>query len=844
MDTVANSIEITTNQDEIPHFPKEGVCIGSLSSPKAVFPALIDLYDTKGTCFLYGCDENKSEVNNCLERVAWRMALSMPVDLCEFLVYNGGKPGENFISINRFPKSFFKTSQNVLFDAYSEDFTKNLRVIYRELAERSNAIKASGKDNVSEMNKCDLEDAGLKYTFLFISDFPHNATEEQKKLISKIVSADCYKFGVFVFVSWDMNAKLDDRIDYQSFLNEMTLLFPKNDRFYFMNGKSDALLNKFVLKLNGEEVVNKELDEWSNLINGRIKESATVSLDIRNDALTPDTLWTKKSNDGLDIPIGRISSKETMNLKLNNNGAHGLVVGTSGSGKSSLLHNIIINGAWLYSPEELQFVLVDLKNVEFNMYSSLPHVRVLSGNAGRKYGVSVLDFLIEEYEGRIKKMEEVGATEIEDYRNKGYSLPRILVIIDEFQILFKQKGPAGDMRETEITNRMDKNVMTILTLGRSQGLHLLMVPNNADSIPEIDSYLNYLPVRIVMHMKDKGKWLAMDNSARVDQLTIGKGVYNDNFGEMKDDEGNVHNYYFRSAYYANPQVKNPTHQDIIKTEMIEPIREKSKEVLGNEEPFEKYICKGGGKSTLKDVETKVNLESCVVFVGSPITVRPGQEDVSFALKPKRRSNMMVVGSNSGYLKSLVRLTISQIIKQSTDQSRCFACYSVNDDFDADTFGKERIELFSDQEGLKSALETLMHHLHDRRNKKEKTSDRIVFALVGLGFFKDVIKNDTEVRNNLEEIIINGPENGIHTLLHSASNSDFQKVFETFMGAFDATPSTPPEELKKEFSIQIELKGEDRLFTSRPYYLDIQEDYFANIQTKEGGEITEFSIYKN
>ena len=98
MDTVANSIVITTNQDEIPHFPKEGVCIGSLCSPKAVFPALIDLHDTKGTCFLYGSSENKREVNNCLERIAWRIALSLPIDLGEFLVYNGGKPGENFVS--------------------------------------------------------------------------------------------------------------------------------------------------------------------------------------------------------------------------------------------------------------------------------------------------------------------------------------------------------------------------------------------------------------------------------------------------------------------------------------------------------------------------------------------------------------------------------------------------------------------------------------------------------------------------------------------------------------------------------------------------------------------------
>lgn len=855
--TSANSKDFELVEQDFDVFPKEGIYIGEFESvTDDKLPALIDLCGTKGNCFLYNSKENRRLINNCLERIAWRIALSLPVGLCEFLIYDGGFPGENFGSLNRLPNSFFRSSQNVLFDADSEEFTKNLSNIYRELATKQYAIKDSGKNTISEMNDSEVSDAKIKYTFVFISDFPH-VTAEQRKLVSKIVAASCQQSGVFVLLSWDMDAKWTDDmdvkrsndIDYQCFLDNMTLLFPKGNRYCFINSADDDLMNKYVLKLDERSVSKAEWDAWLNVVNHRVEEASSKTEDLRKTVITPAMLWTKKSKEGLDIPIGLISSKELMNLMLCTPGkseqAHGLVVGTSGSGKSSLLHNIIINGAWLYSPEELQFVLVDLKNVEFNIYSKLPHVKVLSGNAGRKYGASILAYISEVMEQREKDLAEVNAVDIEDYKNKGYSLPRILVIIDEFQVLFQEQGNTGDTRESNITSQIDKNVMNILTKARSNGIHLIVAPNNADSISKIDNYLNYLPVRIVMHMNDKGKWLAMDNSARVDQLSAGKGVYNDNFGVLKDGDGNVHNYIFRGAYYANPKVKEPTHRDIIQTEMIEPIRKKSKEVFGKEEPFEKYICIGGGKSILKDVATKVDLERCVVFVGSPITVRPGQEDVSFTLKPKRGSNMLIVGANSNYFKSLVRLTISQIIKQSTDQIRCFACYSLNDDFDADTLGKEKIEFFSDQEGLRSALETLMHHLHNRQNKKEKTSDRIILALVGLWFFKDVIKNDTEVRNNLEEIIIKGPENGIHTLLHSARNSDFQNVFEKDMMAFGTTPSISPEELKREFSIQMELKGEDRLFTSHPFYLDsLQEDYFANIRTKEGGEITEFSIYKN
>ena len=108
----------------------------------------------------------------------------------------------------------------------------------------------------------------------------------------------------------------------------------------------------------------------------------------------------------------------------------------------------------------------------------------------------------------------------------------------------------------------------------------------------------------------------------------------------------------------------------------------------------------------------------------------------------------------------------------------------------------------------------------------------------------MIKNNTEVRNNLEEILINGPEQGIHTMLHAVRNSDFHEVFEKDMIAFNSTPTISPDELKREFSIQMELKGEDRLFQNLFYSDALQEDYFANIQTREGGEIIEFSIYKN
>ncbi len=75
---------------------------------------------------------------------------------------------------------------------------------------------------------------------------------------------------------------------------------------------------------------------------------------------------------------------------------HVLIAGKTGSGKSSLLHTIITAGAARYSPDQLQYFLLDFKKgVEFKVYadSGLPHARVIGIESEREFGRSVLQRL-------------------------------------------------------------------------------------------------------------------------------------------------------------------------------------------------------------------------------------------------------------------------------------------------------------------------------------------------------------------------------------------------------------------------------------------------------------------
>ena len=118
----------------------------------------------------------------------------------------------------------------------------------------------------------------------------------------------------------------------------------------------------------------------------------------------------------------------------------GILVGTTGSGKSTLLHSIILSAIAHYGPDELSLYLLDFKEgVEFSLYANnqVPQVKFVSIESQQELGLSILGKLCEEITERSKAFGEAKVKDIESYRRiTGKPLPRVLVIIDEFQVLF------------------------------------------------------------------------------------------------------------------------------------------------------------------------------------------------------------------------------------------------------------------------------------------------------------------------------------------------------------------------------------------------------------------------
>jgi len=111
-------------------------------------------------------------------------------------------------------------------------------------------------------------------------------------------------------------------------------------------------------------------------------------------------IWSghfKDSSDYIRIELGPSGANSKQELKLGLNTENSaLIIGQSGSGKSNLMHVIILGLALKYPPSELELYLVDFKGgVEFKDYANyrLPHARAIAIESEREFGISILEGL-------------------------------------------------------------------------------------------------------------------------------------------------------------------------------------------------------------------------------------------------------------------------------------------------------------------------------------------------------------------------------------------------------------------------------------------------------------------
>ena len=275
---------------------------------------------------------------------------------------------------------------------------------------------------------------------------------------------------------------------------------------------------------------------------GRIvKKVGDASKDARRvevsfDRVAPKTLWQSDSRGGLDVPLGRAGATKLQHMRLGKGTSqHVLVAGKTGSGKSTLMHILITNLALHYSPDEVEFYLIDFKKgVEFKTYAAhgLPHARVIAIESDREFGMSVLERLDQVLKERGDLFRDQGVQDIAGFRNAnpGQRMPRLLLLVDEFQEFFVE----DDKLSQNSALLMDR----LVRQGRAFGIHVLLGSQTLGGAYSLArSTLGQVAVRIALQCSESDAHLILseDNTAARLLTRPGEAIYNDANGLL---EGN------------------------------------------------------------------------------------------------------------------------------------------------------------------------------------------------------------------------------------------------------------------------------------------------------------------
>ena len=212
----------------------------------------------------------------------------------------------------------------------------------------------------------------------------------------------------------------------------------------------------------------------------------------RPDAQTLVRRWQTRGRTTRAV-IGE-STDGPFTLDVRADGPHGLVAGTTGSGKSELLQTLIASLAVGNRPDEFSFVLVDYKGgAAFKDCSRLPHTVGMVTDLDGHLTTRALESLGAELRRREHQLADADAKDIEDYlagRQPGDEpMPRLLIVIDEFAAL------AAELPDF-VTGLVD-----VARRGRSLGVHLILATQRPAGVvsAEIKSNTN---LRIALRVTD------------------------------------------------------------------------------------------------------------------------------------------------------------------------------------------------------------------------------------------------------------------------------------------------------------------------------------------------------
>lgn len=396
-----------------------------------------------------------------------------------------------------------------------------------------------------------------------------------------------------------------------------------------------------------------------------------------------DTVWGKSvATDEIRFPVGINQRDQIAYLDIGGpSGAHGLLAGSTGCGKSSFLHSIITGVIAHYKPTDVQIWLSDYKTAEFRRYmeNTPPHITYVGIARSLEYTLSFLDRLYAEYERRLRVFGT--CTSVAEYRklHGEDSMPRILILVDEFHVMSNhvKDFPEYKMKLASLLRETRATGMTFLFADQTCGIGLQGLSEDGKlqltcrmamrtTYEEYNSVFNISNSKDVIPTQDKFEVLLQRTVSRVDSL--GKSVNRIHYEHCK-------------TLFAKPELRDE-------------IARRSIEAYG---PGNAYCVEEAGRTSanwnmISQDMAGNNAHGIPVYMGVPVTLK---KFFSFQLIPNYAQNVVVTSPNEPMLSSMMLTQIENMLRQED-----FEIYVIANEYDS----------------LYSMCRKWLHNLEDRNSR--------------------------------------------------------------------------------------------------------------------------------
>lgn len=605
------------------------------------------------------------------------------------------------------------------------------------------------------------------YHVIVIEDFPIGFNSESLSLLQKILK-NGVRAGVNVIMLVNED-KIDSSEDTRKAYNSSNM------------GQLERICSVYDLTKNNEQI---DFDSFTEEHLRKIVQYVNSGVEIRKEEaiLFADYMtnqsewWQRRSAKYIEIPFGVSEDRQIQKLKITQESGQNsaVVIGIPGSGKSVFLHALICNAAINYSPDELNMYLIDFSGVEFNSYAlhNLPHARVIAPEAEREFGLSILNELVEEGARRMELCRNNDVSNIVDLKAKNPSLhiPRLLVIIDEFQKIF-------EIENDLISREANAKIHTIIQEFRKFGINLVLATQKLPSSSILPKDLIANRVVFKSSPADFSSLISLPINGKVPQLHTGECIYNSESGSP----------------YDNHKVQGflVTKHDIDK--LLNQISEFS-DNLHYKRKHDMVVFRGNdlpefrNRRVARCHQTPSNMpESIGIYLGESISIH--ETDVCAILRKESANNILILGGESHVAQRIAYYATISASTAHTDQSATFV--TLNFMRREDTLNEELQSVFeslpfSSQIVSKTAeivetLTAIKDEIDERRKDEERPQDHIYLSIYAFQlarmFDKGGRRGDdvSESGMLLDYILKNGPAVGVFTIMQCDNWDNLSRI---------------------------------------------------------------------